>query len=352
VLFILFFFLKEKGNKTVSSSKYREKMRIQFKKYPIDILLFVAWSTIILPIATLNMEGTVRIILGLPFILFIPGYVLLFVLFPTRKTDKGIDTIERIVLSFGLSIAIVPLIRLGLNYTPWGIRLQPILLSVFIFIIGVGSIAFYRWTKTSTSERFTVTLDVSLPKAEQRIDRALTLILGVAIIIAVTSLAYVIVAPKTGEKFTEFYLLNAERRADNYPTNLTVGEEASVIIGITDHEYRPITYTVEVWLINQTMVYNNSTHNNETLYTHAWFMDSVTVMLNHTAVDIEAVWEPQWEYNYTFTINQKGEDLELAFLLFTTTPTDTYNHDRDYKNSIAEKITNAYREIHLFVTVS
>ena len=327
-------------------------MRIRFEKYPIDILVCILWSTIILPIATLNVEGTVRIILGLPFILFIPGYVLIFALFPTRKTDKGIDTIERIALSFGLSIAIVPLIGLGLNYTPWGIRLQPILLAVFIFIIGVGSIAIYRWTKTNTSERFTIALDVSLPKAERRIDKALILILGVAIIIAVTSLIYVVVVPKTGEKFTELYLLNTERRADNYPTNLTVGEEASVIVGIANHEYQPITYTIEMWLINQTIVYSNSTQNNETLYTHAWFMDSVTtVMLNHTSVDIEAAWEPQWEYNYTFNISQKGKDLKLAFLLFTT-PTDTYNHDIDYKDSIAEKITNAYRETHLFVTVS
>ena len=326
-------------------------MRIRFEKYPIDILLSITWGTIILPIATLNIEGTVRIILGLPFILFIPGYVLNFALFPTRKTDKGIDSIERIALSFGLSIAIVPLIGLGLNYTPWGIRLQPILFSVFIFIIGVGSIAIYRWTKTDTSERFTIVLDLALPKAEHRIDKALTLMLGAAIIIAITSLTYVIVVPKTGEKFTEFYLLNTERRADDYPTNLTRGEEASVIIGIANHEYRPITYTVEVWLINQTTVYDNKTQNNETLYNHAWFLDSVTVMLNSTSVDIEAAWEPQFEYNYTFNISQKGKDLKLAFLL-STTPTDSPLYNIDYKDSIAEKITDAYREIHLFVTVS
>jgi uncharacterized membrane protein len=80
-------------------------------------------------------------------------------------------------------------------------------------------------------------------------------------------------------------------------------------------------------------------------------MNSVTVMLNHTSVDIEAAWEPQWEYNYTFNISQKGKDLKLAFLLFTT-PKDASNYTIDYKDSIAEKITDAYRETHLFVTVS
>ena len=80
-------------------------------------------------------------------------------------------------------------------------------------------------------------------------------------------------------------------------------------------------------------------------------MDSVTVTLNHTAVDIEAAWEPQWEYNYTFNIIQKGEDFKLAFLLFTT-PTDSPLYNIDYKDRVAEKITNAYRETHLFVTVT
>ena len=71
------------------------------------------WSIILLPIVLLRIDDTLRIIIGLPFILFIPGYILVFALFPTKKS---VDIIERIALSFGLSIAIVPLIGLGLNY--------------------------------------------------------------------------------------------------------------------------------------------------------------------------------------------------------------------------------------------
>ena len=231
-------------------------MRILFSKYPIDIVLCMLWSLILIPVSLFNVEGTIRIILGLPFILFIPGYVLIFALFPARKTDKGIDIIERIVLSFGLSIAVVPLIGLGLNYTPWGIRLEPILFSLFIFIVGVGSVAIYRWINTNPDERFTVNLDVSLPKSESKLDKALTIILAVAIIIAVVSLIYVIVTPKTGEKFTEFYLLGPGGKAEGYPKNLTLGNNASVTIGIVNHEYRSINYTIEIWLINQTTIDN------------------------------------------------------------------------------------------------
>ena len=81
-----------------------------------------------------------RTILGIPFVLFIPGYVLIAALF-TKKDD--LDSIERIALSFGLSIAIVPLIGLVLNYT-FGIRLIPILVSLCIYTIGLIFVTEYR----------------------------------------------------------------------------------------------------------------------------------------------------------------------------------------------------------------
>ena len=325
-------------------------MRISFTKYPADIILCMLWGLILIPASLLNVEGIIRVILGLPFILFIPGYILIFALFPTRKTDRGIDVIERIALSFGLSIAVVPLIGLGLNYTPWGIRLEPILFSIFIFIVGVGSVAIYRWINTDPDERFTVNLDVSLPKSESRLDKALTIILAAAIIIAVVSLIYVIVTPKTGEKFTEFYLLGSGGKAEGYPKNLTLGNNASVTIGIVNHEYRSINYTIEIWLINQTMIYNESTDENETAYNHMWFMDKISIILNHTPVDIEGPWEPQWEYNYTFNINKSG-NFKLVLLLFTT-PTEEYGYDQDYKTLVEQKISSAYGETYLWINVN
>jgi len=40
-------------------------------------------------------------------------------------------------------------------------------------------------------------------------------------------IVYVIVTPKQGEKFTEFYILGPEGMADDYPTDLAVGEGRS-----------------------------------------------------------------------------------------------------------------------------
>jgi hypothetical protein len=92
----------------------------------------------------------VRWILGAVFMVFIPGYVTVEALFPK---GREIGEIERFALSFGLSLALVPLIALLLNYTPWGIRLTPILLSLTLFTVGVAIVGVVRRFKLA-QERF------------------------------------------------------------------------------------------------------------------------------------------------------------------------------------------------------
>lgn len=73
----------------------------------------------------------IRYILGSIFVLFLPGYSLIKTLFPTKE----IDNIERTALSIGMSLALVPLVGLLLNYTPWGIKLTPVILSLLALTI-------------------------------------------------------------------------------------------------------------------------------------------------------------------------------------------------------------------------
>jgi hypothetical protein len=82
-----------------------------------------------------------RWVLGSVFVLFIPGYVAVEALFPK---GRELDSIERFALSVGLSLALVPLVGLLLNYTPWGIRLTPIVVSLVILTLGLAVIAFAR----------------------------------------------------------------------------------------------------------------------------------------------------------------------------------------------------------------
>ena len=72
----------------------------------------------------------VRYVLGGAFVLFLPGFMLISVLYPR---SGELDGLERVALSIGLSLAIVPLVGLVLNYMPWGIRLEPIMISLALF---------------------------------------------------------------------------------------------------------------------------------------------------------------------------------------------------------------------------
>lgn len=175
-----------------------------------------------------------RIGLGLPFVLFFPGYVLIAALFP-KKDD--LDGIERVALSFGLSIAVAPLIGLGLNYTPWGIRLTPILLSLIIFILLMGSISFFRRDKLPQEDRFCPTFEFEVPLWQEQpiLDRVLSIALVIAILFAVGSICYVVAMPKVGEQFTEFYILGTDGKAEGYPRELEEGEKGEVIVGVVNH---------------------------------------------------------------------------------------------------------------------
>jgi len=316
-------------------------MMISFKKYPVDIILCMLWSIVLLPFVLLDLGVIIRIILGLPFLLFIPGYVLIFVLFPTKKTDKGISVLVRIALSFGFSIAVVSLIGFGLNYTSWGIQLESVILSLFVFVIGIGVIAIYRWFTTEKGERFIISIDLSWIGSKNKLDKTLTILIIISMLVAVTIGVYVIVTPKQGERFTSFYILTSDQTTEDYPENLAVDENGNVIIGILNHEYVTIDYTVEIWLIQE--------DENSSIIQGMWFLDKISVALSHAELEIGEGPTTQWEYDYSFSINRTGS-FKLVFLLFNS-PTDEYSIDLDYRDIAEEKISNAYRETHLWIDI-
>jgi uncharacterized membrane protein len=220
----------------------------------MELLLIIVLSLLMVPLVVLT-SGALRIVLGLAFVLFFPGYTLVAALFP-RKRD--LDGVQRVALSFGLSIAVVPLIGLVLNYT-WEIHVYPILISLLIFIVVMAAIAWYRRQRLMPEERFEPRLGslISLlPRSwlgQSRWDRVLTVLLILAVVGAAVTVAYVITKPKAGEKFTEFYVLGPEGKAENYPQRIMLGDKGSVVLGIVNHEHETTVYRVEITIDAETV---------------------------------------------------------------------------------------------------
>ena len=80
----------------------------------------------VLIFATSGAALDLRYVFGSLIVLFLPGYSLIEALYPKKELDE----LTKFALSIGLSLALVPLVGLVLNYTPFGIRLLPVSFSL------------------------------------------------------------------------------------------------------------------------------------------------------------------------------------------------------------------------------
>ena len=282
-------------------------------------LLLVAGLVLFIDILVLvpALNGSfLRTYLGILLVLFLPGYALTGAIFPAKKDIEGI---ERAVISLGLSIAIVPIMGLVLNYTIWGIQEITLLTSLSIFILLMCAIAYHRRSLLPEEEAFEVPFKAFflrmkteiMKKPESKIDRVFAVILVLSTLASVVGLAHIIGNPKEREHFTEFYILGANKTADGYPADLILGKNGMVIVGIVNHEYRPVDYTMELRLENQSLPLPK---------------DQKQISLAHNMSWIEPV---------TFTPPFKGNNMKLEFLLFNDTEKQT-----------------PYRNLHIWINVT
>jgi uncharacterized membrane protein len=119
------------------------------------------------------------------------------------------------------------------------------------------------------------------------------------------------------EPSTEFYILGPDGTAKNYPTNYVLGENGTVIVGIINHEQKPVNYTMEVQLEDTPLPLPDDRKN-------------IYIRNNET-----------WKKAVTITPPFEGTNMSLQFLL--------YNND---KKEMLENISVPYRDLHLWINVT
>ena len=214
----------------------------------MDLLAVAVLTLLLLPVIYGVPLEPLRVGLGLLLVLLFPGYVLIAAFFPRRENLDGVD---RVALGLGLSLALVPLLGIALHFTPWGIRLGPMVLTLSLWNLALAAVAWRRRRSTAPEERFEPRWEAMvgwLQKPRRPAHLAVPVILALAVLAAMGAMAWRISSLPPQEATTEFYVLGARGMLQDYPTSLLVGEPQEYTIGIVNREGEPVSYSVRAFL--------------------------------------------------------------------------------------------------------
>jgi uncharacterized membrane protein len=297
-------------------------------------------------VTTLSAGHPVRVLVTLPTLLLAPGYTATLAVFPGTEpsTDDsaigrvrsmpdrpaGLDGVERAALSFGLSVASLPLVAMGLALGDIGFDTMPVIGGVATLtaaLLTVGLIRRYCAPPTfryapSPRALYTRIADLTAPGSTETM---LNVALVLAAASAIATLGIAVSAPQDGASYTQVNLLtenvDGDRAAVDYPTNLTRNETGETRLEVVNHEDGPTPFTVVVRL-QQVGAGGTVTARSE---------------LDRFEIDTEP--ETTTRVRHEFQISRVGEDQRVAYLL--------YRGDAPAEPAI----DSAYRKVYLWVDV-
>jgi uncharacterized membrane protein len=255
-------------------------------------------ALILLPIVY-STTGGLRIIISLIAILFVPGYTLLTALFPKRG---AMSISERLVLSLGLSLAVVPLVSLVMHFTPWGLSIYSVLLATAAFVLITAAIAWYRDSRLPAGERLTFSIRGAWPKWRElgNIERTLSITFYLILLILAGVVTYTAVTPNTGESYTEFYILDTTGTTEHYPETVAYGDPVSIMAGVTNREATTTGYSIEI---------------------------KINGMPVSTQKIDQLVQGQKWQNEIFFIPREKGKEQKVELWLYKESETQPYNKD-------------------------
>jgi len=314
------------------------------------LIVVLANAFIFLPVLT---ETPLRIGFGLIFVVFAPGYAVVATAFPEQGdpaadrettmffTQSGspprISGLERLALTVAFSILLVPVVVIGLNFTPYDVATGNVAVLLTVFTLGFLGAATKRRLAVEPDERFRVSIRewaTGIPGGTvpgNRLDTTLTLLLAVAVLVVIGSLGFTVATAGPGERFTELSLSteqNGELVANNYPSSFERGESEPLVVEVVNQEGRPTNYTLVV-----------------ELQRHRWESDSNTSRiieeqeLRRFSVPSLSSGET-WERRHNIQPTMTGERLRLTYLLYRGQPPED------------PTTQNAYRRAQLWINVS
>lgn len=247
------------------------RVRTLLAGFPVDLLAVIAGTAVLVAVLAGADAGYSwpRALAGAVFVLVIPGYALVSALFPGRPTGSRADAIgatayspgtaERLGLSFGFSLALLPILAvvhglLGIPFETTTVAASVAVLAVALSVVGI----LRRFARSPTDRYRPPSILGSGARARDWLaagtatDTVLSAVLAVAVLLAVGSLAVGLTAPTQGESYTSVSLVtqsgDGDYVASGYPTNVSAGEAADLTLRVENHYQEPAEYTAVVEL--------------------------------------------------------------------------------------------------------
>ena len=255
-----------------TSGSVREWVTDPVGAIPVDLVVLVTFvGAVDVALAQSFVYGTpLAVALGVPLVLFAPGYAVVAMLFPgagpegepngwvraTVGTERvGLTPGERLAVSFGTSLALLPLLGVALSLTGVGFAPWTVITSLSAITVGGGVVGAVRRVRLPPSERFGVPvrslasrLRSGVVGTDSALEAALNVALAIAVLAAVASLGYAVAAPSDGEQFSHLSLVteseSGEYVSSGYPQNFSAGETKPLTVVVENHEGQSVEYTV------------------------------------------------------------------------------------------------------------
>lgn len=302
--------------------------------FPTDLLLSLALTVGAVGAVIAPVSSSVSVAIGVPFLCFVPGYTVTVALFPRElpwKTEinaaDGLLPFDRLVVAVALSLALAVIVGVNLEFTQWTIRAQTVVGSLAVVTLLACSAGAMRRSKIQSAYSPGHGADSSgAPAFAGSGTNLAALMVALAVVVSLVSVAVVAGTEKRGESYTELGLLGENEDGDPVatalPSKLTVDEPTTMYYTVTNREQRDLRYTLVVRL--------EAVGNDGSVST----TEQLEIFSEELAAD-EAI-----QREHTVTPTFEGENLRLRYLLYTgDSPADPSGQD-------------AYRTVHIWVDVT
>lgn len=232
-----------------------EPSKSAFERVPNDLfvvlsLLIAVLIALIWPVADIVRSALVGV-----FLLFLPGYTFTTAAFPSGGS-QGLDGVERLALSFGLSLAGVPMLFIAVQPTD-GLTASYVVNLVTVPVVVFLLIGAVRRFYLPPNERYDIDIGGFVTRrldgldGSANLDAFLSVVLVASIVLALGGLGYAVAAPQEPAATTSVSILTqngTNYTQDEYPAQPTVGASNTLTLRVKNEEGRSVQYTVLVTL--------------------------------------------------------------------------------------------------------